>query len=33
MRIPLTFSVGDCTQIGQIIAHCAGELGAAAMAG
>lgn len=33
MRIPLTFSVGDCTQIGQIIAHCAGELGAMATAG
>ncbi len=33
MRIPLTFSAGDCTQIGQIIAHCASELGAVAMAG
>jgi len=27
MRIPLTFSVEDCTHIGRIIAHCAGDRG------
>ncbi len=32
MRIPLTFSVGDCTQIGKIIAHCANELEAVPVA-
>ncbi len=32
MRIPLTFSIGDCTQIGRIIAHCANELEAVPMA-
>lgn len=32
MRIPLTFSIDDCIQIGKIIAHCAKELEAVAMA-
>lgn len=27
MRLPLTFSVEDCRHIGEIIAHCAAELG------
>lgn len=32
MRIPLTFSVEDCTHIGQIIAYCVANVGAASSA-